>query len=668
LAARREDIPTAASFGGAGGRAQRVLVVDDDETVRLLAEEALGAAGFDVVCAANGGQALDAFVGWRADIVLLDVLMPGLDGFDTCQRLHALPGGEHVPVLMVTGLDDVDSIERAYRVGAADFLTKPINWAVLGHHVRYMLRAARAMDEVRALQARTQALLKAIPDTLLLLDGDAHPQPVGGLEGEAPTLGEVLPREAARWTRRNLPGVLGGEELLDVEIEARGPAGPRDFEARLVPVDADHALMMLRDISDRRRVEVERQRYRQGLEALNHLGHRLLAAARDPGRSHALICDGLAALVQADTAVLVQAEGDDLLCTAASGLGSERLEGVRLSAGERAALMRAMASGCALRLADDALADPAHPGDGCFPGGAGHALLSPLERDGRLVGALYAHGRTPFDAIAEQLAGLLAQRVAVALENMDLLQGLERRVAERTAQLQASNRELESFSYSVAHDLRAPLRGINGNLQALAEDYGDALDAAAHGFMARAVEATRHMDRLIDDLLRLSRVTRSEMHREPVDLSRIAREVAGRLLATAPEREVEMVIAPGLVGMGDAQLLGVVIENLLDNAFKYTARHPRARIEVGARPLPGRGPAFFVADDGAGFDMNHAGKLFGPFQRLHGVREFPGTGIGLATVQRIVQRHGGEVWAEAQVEKGATFFFTLIRPGPRRPS
>jgi PAS domain S-box-containing protein len=235
---------------------------------------------------------------------------------------------------------------------------------------------------------------------------------------------------------------------------------------------------------------------------------------------------------------------------------------------------------------------------------------------------------------------------------------LEQRVVERTAQLEAANAELEAFSYSVSHDLRTPLRSIDGFSQALLEDYMDKLDAPGQNYLQRVRLATQRMGQLIDDLLNLSRVTRSEMHRESVDLSAIAQMIATELQEAQPERQVEFQIVMGLVANGDSRLLRIVLENLLGNAWKFTGKHSRARIEFGRYSHDGV-HTYFVRDDGAGFDMAYTDKLFGAFQRLHGAKEFQGTGIGLATVQRIIHRHSGRVWAEAAVEQGATFYFTL---------
>ena len=231
----------------------------------------------------------------------------------------------------------------------------------------------------------------------------------------------------------------------------------------------------------------------------------------------------------------------------------------------------------------------------------------------------------------------------------------------RNAQLEAANHELEAFSYSVSHDLRAPLRRIDGFSHMLLEDYGDRLDAQGKEYLARVRTGTQQMGELIDDLLTLASITRREMQHATVDLSAMAAKVAAELQGTQPQRKVVWEIAPALASEGDPVLLRTVIENLLGNAWKFTSRREEARIEVGRRD-ENEPATFFVRDNGAGFDPAYSGRLFGAFQRLHRVEEFPGTGVGLASVKRIIHRHGGHIWAEGALGEGATFYFTLWRP------
>lgn len=244
---------------------------------------------------------------------------------------------------------------------------------------------------------------------------------------------------------------------------------------------------------------------------------------------------------------------------------------------------------------------------------------------------------------------------------------LERRVQERTAQLEATNRELEAFSYSVSHDLRAPLRVIESFTKAMEEDFGAGLDPQARHYLDRVRAATERTKQLIADLLQLSRVSRSEMQLEQVDLTQLARAVAAELQQTMPTHPVTVAIADGVITTCDARLVRVLLDNLLGNAWKFTSKHAAGHIEFGVIDRDDE-RVYFVRDDGAGFDMRFADQLFQPFKRLHGASDFPGTGIGLATVQRIVHRHGGRAWAEGKVEGGATFYFTLAPKPVLEPS
>jgi light-regulated signal transduction histidine kinase (bacteriophytochrome) len=235
---------------------------------------------------------------------------------------------------------------------------------------------------------------------------------------------------------------------------------------------------------------------------------------------------------------------------------------------------------------------------------------------------------------------------------------LEQRVRDRTLQLESANKELEAFAYSVSHDLRAPLRAMDGFSAALLSDYPDQLDEKGRHYLERIQEASRRMGQLINDLLNLSRVTRTDFKRQRVDLSGLAQQVINNLNAQDPQRAVEWDIAPDLIVQGDVQLLRIVMENLLNNAYKFSSKSVKAQIGVGAVERAGE-QVYFVRDNGVGFDMEYAGKLFAPFQRLHNTQEFPGTGIGLVTVQRIIHRHGGRIWPEAELGRGAAFYFTL---------
>jgi signal transduction histidine kinase len=271
-----------------------------------------------------------------------------------------------------------------------------------------------------------------------------------------------------------------------------------------------------------------------------------------------------------------------------------------------------------------------------------------------------SHGQTRWVEISTVSQGAPAiERTSVCiLRDVSERFWAEEMRRELNAQLVAANRELESFAYSASHDLRAPLRSIDGFSQALLEEYEDRLDDTGRDYLGRVRAAAQRMGALIDDLLRLSRVSRVELKYEAVDLSALATRTAAELRAADPHRRAEFRIRAGCVAHGDPQLLAVLMDNLLGNAWKFTSTRENAQIELGAI-LRGGEEHFFVRDNGVGFDMAYASKLFTPFSRLHRADEFPGTGIGLATVQRVVNRHGGHISGEGTPNKGATFYLTL---------
>jgi len=285
----------------------------------------------------------------------------------------------------------------------------------------------------------------------------------------------------------------------------------------------------------------------------------------------------------------------------------------------------------------------------------------PIRARGAIIGTLSMVRSGPGRGYTSDDLTLLqdmADRAGLAIETARLYDDLERRVRLRTADLEIVNKELEAFSYSVSHDLRAPLRAIDGFSQALLADHAGQLDEDGRGYLERVRGAAQRMAQLIDDLLSLSKITRAQLKRERVDLTEVAQKILTELGSRDPERKVATRVAEGLVVQADPRLLTVMLENLLGNAWKFTSKQSAASIEVGTE-LRGNETVYLVRDNGAGFAMEHATKLFAPFQRLHAASDFEGTGIGLATVYRVVTRHGGRAWAEAEPGQGATFFFTL---------
>ncbi|HSI09281.1 MAG TPA: response regulator [Rariglobus sp.] len=309
-------------------------------------------------------------------------------------------------------------------------------------------------------------------------------------------------------------------------------------------------------------------------------------------------------------------------------------------------------------------------------------LRSAQEIDPRIVGVVMTGHGTIDTAVAAMKQGaldyilkpfklstlipVLARALAVRrlrLEN----EALQRHLAIRTRELEIANKELETFSYSVSHDLSAPLRAIDGFTQIMAQNLGDRLDPESRECAAHVKTAVTRMQALIGDLLRLARTTRTEVHRMPVNLSQLTRDISAKLKAADHDREVDWVISEDVIAEGDNGLLRAALENLLSNAWKYTSRTPQARIEFGMETQPDGTPAYYVRDNGVGFDMKLSHRLFGAFQRLHSESDFPGNGVGLATVQRIIHKHGGRIWAESTPGQGAVFRFTLP-PAPDLPA
>jgi PAS domain S-box-containing protein len=554
----------------------------------------------------------------------------------------------------------------------------------------------RTEEDLRAATERLEAIVSAAPVAIIVMDVDrrlvvwnrAAENAFGWRADEA--LGRTLEDlMAAEHTRIDaiLRLVLSGERVVGVEqTRTRKDGSLVQMSISAVPLTASDGsvtgvLGMLVDVT-------ERTRYLDRLSRLSRLHGMLSRVAeaivrvRDPKTLYETVCrivveEGgyrLAWVAESrgagEVTVLGAAGEDDGQAERAASHVTAHLDEPGMTAGT-------LRSG-RLTVCTDIASDPLVAAWREWARERGYAAAAsvPLKNGGRVIGALSLYSAVPgaFDREETDVLERLAADVAFAIEAAAfdkarrqaegelaaLNHELERRVAARTQALESANTELEAFSYSVSHDLRAPLRALDGFSLALAEDYGQCLDETAQDYLARIRAASQRMGRLIDDVLTLSRVARVDMAPDAVDLSALTREAERELREAAPHHEVSLDLPAALPVHGDGPLLAILVRNLLDNAWKFTARTADPAVSVGAEAR-GDETVYFVRDNGAGFEPAYAGRLFAPFQRLHSPADYPGTGIGLATVRRIVHRHGGRVWAEGAPGRGATVFFTLER-------
>lgn len=582
----------------------------------------------------------------RYDIILADYRLPAFDGLTALRIVRE--GKIDLPVILVSGTLGEEVAIESLKAGATDYVLKA-RLARLAPVVRRAL-AERANERQRALVEQalhnSRQFLEAVVETapVLIVVADANDrivafnracEQVSGYRREEvlgkPAAELPLPTQWADFVRRQSGSLVDRVPCPAHEHPWRTRSGTeRIIEWRCVGVPApdDSAIWILGagvDITERKEAE-------RALCASEHR-YQTLAEVAPVGIFHADAsgnctyinerCCRFSGLSQED------ARGDGWL----AALHPEDRE--RLAAEWRSGLQtgRPFRSECRIRHSDGAVAWV-------------FAQAAP-DRDasGAVVGYVGAVTNITEQKQAEQ-----------TIRNLN--QELERRVMQRTAQLEATNKELEAFSYSVSHDLRGPLRAIAGFSQVLGEEVAERLDERGRHYLTRIRAGTEQMNRLIDALLTLSRMARMEMQLTGVDLSALAEAVAAEQRDADPERQVTVVVEPGLTAHGDPRLLRVLMTNLLHNAWKYTGKEEQARIVVGAEEHDGE-RRFFVRDNGVGFDEARADKLFAPFQRLHSTAEFEGSGIGLATAQRIVNRHGGHLCAHGAPDRGATFYFTI---------
>lgn len=648
-----------------------VLILDDSLTVRMDLAEALNAAGFQSIPCGSVAEARHALASTEIDVIILDVILSDEDGVEYLRELRMSTQFGAPTILMLSNEADVKDRIRGIQTGADEYVGKPYDVGYLIARIRELLRT-RGSSKSEA----TSVLL--IDDSMtfrqelrhaLESEGYLVTEASSGEEGlrvaanhrpGAIIVDGVLPGiDGASVIRRiRLDGALRGVPCLLLTASEEGGAELRALDAgadAFVRKDEDIGLalaklaaVLRRPISfapsDTTSSLLGPKRILAVDDSVTYLNE-LANSLRNEGYDVVLAHCGEEAL----DLIAVQHVDCILLDVLMPGLGGEetcrRIKSAPLFRDIPLIMMTAL---------DDRVAMIQGLGSG-----ADDYILKSSDLEILKARVRAQIRRKQFEDESRRYREDLLQKELEATEARSARKLAETR-ATLVEELERKNKELEAFSYSVSHDLRAPLRSIDGFSLALLEDYADLFDDKGKDYLRRVRAAAQRMGDLIDDLLQLSRVTRAELSREHLQLSELVKEVADGLARREPERNVQFVIHQGLVVQADGHLMRVLLDNLLGNAWKFTSKTPNATIEFG-QTCEGAVTVYYVRDNGAGFNMEYAAKLFSPFQRLHSEVEFPGTGIGLATVQRIADRHGGRAWAQAQVNHGATMFFTLTR-------
>ena len=650
-----------------------VLVVDDSLTVRMNLTEILDAAALPAVACATLEEARRKLAEQNFALVILDILLPDGDGIELLKEIRAQPATADTAVILLSTEAEVRDRVRGLSTGANDYVGKPYDPNYLVARARELVRGNAAVaptgqdsvlvidDSVTFRQTLKAALEQACLHVIVSDNGedglrmisDQRPAAVV-VDGQLPGIdgATVIRRIRLDAALRGLPCLLlTASEDRGAEMHALD-AGADAF----VRKDEDIALIIARLKAVLRSASGQSQDRLQEHGTASLLGPKKILAVDDSETYLQELADALRA--DGYELVLARSGEEALQLLAVQPVDCVLLDLMMPGIGGREACRR-IKGAPGIREIPVVMLTAVEDREAMIQGlsaGADDYIAKSSDFDLVRARVLAQIRRKQFEDETRRIREQLLRAELEAVEARAAREMAEER-AKLVAELEAKNEELESFSYSVAHDLRAPLRSIDGFGLALLEDYADKLDDDGKQYLTYVRESAQQMSQLIDDMLGLAQVTRSEFERAPVDLSRIARSVGAELMRAAPDRQVDFVVADGLTGEGDARLMTIAFENLLGNAWKYSGQRERARVEVGA--VEGDPRMFFVRDNGAGFDMAYADKLFGMFQRLHAKDEFEGTGIGLATVQRVIRRHGGRIWADAAVGRGATFFFTL---------
>ena len=654
-----------------------VLILDDSLTVRMDLVEAFTTAGWTTAPCATAAQAWEFLAGNVVDALVLDVLLPDADGVDVLRALRTDPATTTLPVLMLSSEAQVKDRIRGLQTGADEYVGKPYDSAYLVARAQELVRARSGeRSGERADESTGRSRILVIDDSATVrqmlreaLEGNGYEMlpAASGLEGlRLAASGRV----DAVVVDGGLPDIDGATVIRRLRLDAalRGLpclllTGSDDVGAELGALDAGADAFVRKDADPSvvlAKLAAALRRASEGtpvLDTVSLLGPKKILAI---GGDETLL---------ASLADRVRGEGYDVVPARS---GEEALELLTFQTMDCILLQLARQDQSGLQMCRRI---KSAPGVRDVP-----LVVMAVDTDPRAMIEALAAGADDY-VLATGDVQVLAARIRAQLRRRQLqdehrvlretllrqqIEATEARAAAEIAQTKAAmveelerkNMELEAFSYSVSHDLRAPLRTVDGFTRALSESLVEHLDEKGARYVERIHGEVARMNEMIDDMLELSRVGRAQLRRGDVDLGALAEVILGDLALGAPDRRVTVVIATELRASVDPRLIRNVFENLLGNAWKFTAKTPEARVEVG-REQSDRGLAYFVRDNGNGFDMARAARLFSPFQRLHSQSDFPGTGIGLATVHRIVDRHGGQVWAEAEVGRGATFRFTL---------
>jgi DNA-binding response OmpR family regulator len=646
-----------------------VLIVDDSLTVRMNLSEILDAADLPAIACSTLSEARQVLAKEEFALVILDVLLPDGDGIDLLKEIRSTPAASSTAVMLLSTETEVRDRVRGLTTGADEYVGKPYDPIYVVARARELVR--RNVDTVPT----TEENVLIIDDSMTFreelkatLEEAGYRVIVAGNGEDGLRLASDR-RPAAIVVDGELPGIDGATVIRRIRLDA----ALRQLPCLLLTASEDRG-------AEVRALDAGADAFVRKDEDTAIILAKLKAMLRSAGAQTA---DHGTASLLGPKKILAVDDSETYLQGLAAALRADGYEVVLARSGEEALQL------LAVQPVDCVLLDLLMPGIGgretCrrLKGVPGMRdipimMLTAVEERTAMIEGLsagaddYITKSTDFDLLRARVLAQIrrkqfedeTRRIREQLLRAEL-DTIEARAAGEAAEaraalvgeLKAKNEELESFSYSVAHDLRAPLRSIDGFGLALLEDYGDKLDDDGKQYLAYVRESAQQMSQLIDDMLALSQVTRGEFERGPVDVSAIARTVGAQLQRATPDRRIEFVVADDLAALGDARLVAIALENLLGNAWKFTGNCDLARIEVGITEDEHR--ALFVRDNGAGFDMAYKEKLFGMFQRLHSRSEFDGTGIGLATVHRVIRRHGGRIWAEGAVGLGATFFFTL---------